>query len=308
MKFQTVGWEHIEMNVPEDWKMIFEKEKYKSKAGKTGYFGFSDTIQRRLELSYAKIEKKAPEITDVLKDYYKSLKKTYKKIEIRKEANSKINDHLAKYIFWKKENIEGYIYSWICSKTKRLLICTSQYSKDEKSSLKQVIMDVISQINCHPNKEFSIWTAPNLQIHTPYLKMQLNSRDLLIGLTFLEFENKNITLFSYRIGLADQKIKSEEEIVDWFKTNYRKYLPRIPSKYNPEVFTKLVFKKKVNIWKNVESKKSIFHLKNVYFETYLWLNIEKNDIYCLIFSLKKQPSAKIRELIDNMTKLAIANN
>ncbi|MFX0209784.1 MAG: hypothetical protein ACFFDT_27630, partial [Candidatus Hodarchaeota archaeon] len=91
MKYQTLGWQHILVKVPNNWYMIFEKKERKKSQEKTGYFGFRDSKEKKLELSWAKIDKKVPKINSVIDDYFKSLKKSYKKIKIKTEGSKKIN-------------------------------------------------------------------------------------------------------------------------------------------------------------------------------------------------------------------------
>ena len=310
MKFQTVGWEYILINVPSDWNMVFEKEKSKSNKEKTGYFGFRDLNGKRLEFSYANLRKKPPKLHNVLDDYFKSLKKNYRKIKIRKEAATKVNNHNALYIFWEleKEQMQGYITAWICVETNRLMICTNQFSTKNKTAEKAIITEIMSHINCHPDGAYSCWSSPNLQIYTPFLKMDLVRRQFFIGLTFLEFKGEKMHILAYRLGLANQKIKSEEELPEWFISYYKKQLPRIPKTFKPEIFSKLLFKNKIQVWKNVENRLSRIPSKNYNFETYLWTNSEKNDIYCLIFELNKNHSKKTEKSIEEIVKLAIGAN
>ena len=80
------------MTVPQDWELVFETKKRGSKTQGTGYFGFRDSHMKRLEISYAQIRKKAPDLDAVLKDYFKSLKNTF--LHLKCQANYK----------WKEKN------------------------------------------------------------------------------------------------------------------------------------------------------------------------------------------------------------
>ena len=242
MKYKTLGWQHILIRVPDDWHMIFgKKHGRKSKKG-TGYFGFRDSKAKKLELSWAKISKKPPKIKKVIDDYLKSLKKSNKKIKIKTEKTKKINEHEATSVYWELEKeIQGYLIVWICNKTERLILCTSQFPTSEKSTEKPLIMEIMSHINCHPESVFTIWSAPNLQIHAPFLKVNLIRKDFLIGLTFVHLGNGTLDLLAYRIGLANQKIESSDEMPDWYKEYYKENLPGIPSRYIPGEFTKLMY-------------------------------------------------------------------
>lgn len=311
MKYKTLGWQHILIRVPDDWHMIFGKKRGKKSKKGIGYFGFRDSKTKKLELSWAKISKKPPKIKTVIDDYLKSLKKSSKKINIKSERLNKINEHEAKSVYWELEKeIQGYLIVWICNKTERLILCTSQFPTAKKSTEKPLIMEIMSHINCHPESLFSIWSAPNLQIHAPFLTMNLINNNFLIGLTFVHLRDETLDLLAYRIGLADQKIQSPNEMTNWYNEYYKENLPGIPSHYYPAEFKKFFYKKKVIIWRSIQrpKKKTLFGLSKTYYDTYLWSNPEKNDIYCIIFSMKHKPSTKTRNLCEKMIKLTIGSN
>ncbi len=310
MKYQTLGWQHILIKVPSDWHLVFEKEKPKKTEKKTGYFGFHDSKAKRLELSWAEILKKAPEIKSVLEDYRKSLKKSYKKLKIRTEGTREVNGHKARYLYWELENekIQGYTIVWICTQSYRLVICTSQFSIEKKSTEKPLIMEIISQIDCHPDEAFLIWSAPNLEIQSPSSKTELIKKDFLIGLTFIHLRGEDLDLRAYRIGLADQKVENPDEIPKWYKEYFKENLPGIPSKYTPSEFEKLIYQQKRITWKSIQRIEKKFPKSLTYFETFLWSNLNKNDIYCIIFAMKKPLTTKTRKLIETIIKLAIRAN
>ncbi len=312
MKYQAYGWDDIHVPVPMDWNMVFEDKKKKKDKKESGYFAFRDSKTKRLEISWAEVRKDNADISKVTKDYHSTLKKSHKKIKIKSEGKRKMNDHTAEYLYWEleKEKTQGYVMVWLCPKSKRLFICSSQFGTREKSEFKPLIMDIMGRINCHVESVFSMWSAPNLKVYSPYLSMKLVDKQFLIGLTFLELKNDKFHLFSYRIGLADQKIKSEDSLPEWFKEYYKKNLPSIPSKFTPEVFKKFTFNKKVTIWKNesIQEKRIALKKRIHYFETYLWYNPDKNDIYCHIYYLRNTPSVKQKDLIDKTIKLAIGAN
>ncbi len=310
MQFQTVGWEQILMSVPKNWTMIYEKDTKKSTKEEKGYFGFRDPSGKKLEISFVQIKKKPPKLENVIKDYYKSLKKEKRKIKIRKEATRTVNGHKARYLYWEleKEKVQGYVTVWICEKTNRLLICTNQYLIKNKQLEKSLFLEILSHIQCHPQKAYNYWSAPNLQFFTPTSNFNLVSSRFLIGLTFLNFKSDDMEINSYRVGLADQKIHSEDELPKWFKSYYRKHFPLVPSSYNPQKFEKLLFKKKISAWRSREVTKSRIKLKSQYFETYLWTQAEKNDIYCIIFKLNSKSVDINRKTIEEITKLTIGAN
>jgi len=127
-------------------------------------------------------------------------------------------------------------------------------------------------------------------------------------LTFIHLRGDDLDLLAYRIGLADQKIESPDEMPKWFKEYYKENLPGIPSKYSPSEFEKLIYKKKKITWKSIQKREKKFPKSLIYFETYLWSNSNKNDIYCIIFTMKKPLTTKTRTLIETITKLAIRAN
>jgi hypothetical protein len=292
--------------------MVFEDKKKRKDKSESGYFAFRDSKVKRLEISWVNARKDKVDISKVVKNYYESLKKSHKKIKIKNEGRKKNNDHTAEFLYWEleKKKTQGYVMVWLCSDSNRLIICSSQFGTKEKTELKPLIMDLIGKINCHTESIFSMWSAPNLKVYSPYLGMNLVEKQFLIGLTFLKLRNEEINLFSYRIGLADQKLESEDSLPEWFKGYYKNHLPSIPSKYTPDEFKRMTFKKRTTIWKNefLLEKRITIKKMNDYFETYLWYNPDKNDIYCIIFSLKNTPSPKQKDLVDKMIKLAIGAN
>ncbi|MFX0207135.1 MAG: hypothetical protein ACFFDT_14190, partial [Candidatus Hodarchaeota archaeon] len=118
------------------------------------------------------------------------------------------------------------------------------FPTSKKSEEKALIMEIMTHINCHPESVFSIWSAPNLQIHAPFLNSNLIKRNFLIGLTFVHLRDETLDLFAYRIGLADQKIHGPDEMPNWFREYYKENLPGIPSRYLPTEFKRLFYKKK----------------------------------------------------------------
>ena len=306
------GWQDIIIKVPNDWEMIFEKKKPKKKKKESGYFGFRDLNSKKLEIRWAKFKK--PILNDkVIEDYKKSLKKAHKTINIKSEGSSEVNKHNSSYLYWeiKEQKIQGYLMAWSCPETSRLIICQSQFSIKESSKEKPRVTEIISKINCHSKKQLVIWTAPNLQVYCPP-QMKLIKREILIGLSFLYLRDKknNYDLLAYRIGLANRKVKKFDEIPEWFKNYYKKNISGISTNYNPDEFEKLIFEEKKDIWKNVQSftKKINLGSGNQYYNTHLWLNSEKNDIYCIIYVKKKPPSEEIQELFDKTIKLIIKSN
>ena len=166
-----------------------------------------------------------------------------------------------------------------------------------------------SNINCHSKKDLLIWTAPNLQVYCPP-RMKINKKEILIGLSFLQLRDikDNYDLLAYRFGLANQKVKNFEEIPEWYENYYKKSISGISSNYKPEKFEKLIFEEKKDIWKFTQRRDKKIGLGIRFYETYLWLNSEKNDIYCVIFVKRKPPSEEIQELFNKIIKLIILGN
>ncbi|MHA2297729.1 MAG: hypothetical protein ACXADA_17000 [Candidatus Hodarchaeales archaeon] len=304
---QTLGWQDIVMKVPRDWQMFFEKKTPKKQKGETGFFGFRDIKEKKMEIRWVKF-KRYPQLDKAVSDYKKSLKKQKKEIKIRVDRSDEINGHEANYSYWEleKEKIKGILMVWICDESLRVIFCQSQFSDKDVSRIKPIVTEVITRMNCHPKDFSSIWTAPNLHIITP-TKMKLVTKSILIGLTFFHIRNADLEIKAYRMGLADQKI-IDTDITKWYKGYYREKLPGIDSRYNPGDFLKLLAgKKKIPVWKSEQALNRKFRDTKI-FETYLWSNPEKNDIYSIIISLNKKPSKGIKDSIQKMINLAIKNN
>ncbi|NHJ01162.1 MAG: hypothetical protein EAX86_03425 [Candidatus Heimdallarchaeota archaeon] len=313
MKYQKLGWDHLIVSVPTDWSLIFDKKPPAKKKIETGFIGFRDSSTKRLEISWAIIKKKPPEPKKVLGDLFKTLKKDNKGIKIRNEGEKKVNAHNGYYIYWdlEKGDSQGYLLSWVCHKTQRVIICASQYQNKEKDVFKPLITEIMTGLICHSEEKYLLWSAPNLNVYTPAFEMNLLNRKFLIGLTFLELSKADLEVYAYRIGLANQKIDDSNKLPEWFPEYAKNNLPNIPSNYKPTPdFSNLVYKKKIEVKKLIQCSDSKMPLKTRkgYFETYLWLNQEKNDIYCIIFRLDKQPESDLHTQIEEIIKYAINFN
>jgi hypothetical protein len=318
MDFKNVGWQDIVLKVPSDWEMVFATKEPKKKGKKlTGYFGFRTSASKMMELRWIEFDAgKKPELNIVVNDYFKSMKKKHKKIKKRTEQEIKIREHDAKTLYWTTEDkkIHGYIVVWACEVLSRIIILQSQFSSDKAKDIKSSIMQILETINCHPNDFESIWVAPNLAINTPRF-LKLVEQLFLVGLSFFRIRHHLFEIFCYRLGLANQKIDSFDDLPEWFTEYYQKKIPGIPSGFKPKVneFNKLSAKKEQKaLWKfsrqNQKSKMKLIGKSE--FQAFFWQNVEKNDIYCLIFKYK-QRSKDIEErksIIDKIVKFAITNN
>ena len=318
MDFKTIGWQDIVLNVPDEWEMVFATKTPKKKGKEmTGYFGFRTTEKKILEFRWVEVEKgKTPDLDIVIDDYFKTILKERKKIKKRTESGIKVNDHSAKTLYWITEDmtLHGYIVVWNCDVLKRLIIMQSQFSSDQANKIKADIMQILETINCHPLDYESKWIAPNLTVMTPR-SMNLVKQSFLVGLTFFQLRYKSLDMYCYRLGLANQKINSIDELPVWFMNYYPKKLPGIPSGFRPsesEFSKKKIGQTEGVLWqynKNIQKRKLPLRSGSE-FQGYFWQSEEKNDIYCLIFKYKTQTSTdkRIRRIVENVVKFAITKN
>ncbi len=318
MDFKTIGWQDIVLKVPDEWEIVFATKPPKKKGKeKTGYFGFRTTKKKLLEFRWVEVEKgKAPDLDVVIGDYFNTIQKEQKRIKKRTDSGIEVSTHKGKTLYWTSEDmsLHGYIVAWYCNVLHRLIIMQSQFSSDEAHKIKTDIMQVLETVKCHPVDYESKWVAPNLTIFTPR-SMYLIKQAFLVGLSFFQLRYEILDIYCYRIGLANQKINSIDELPAWFLNYYPKTLPGIPSGFKPieEDFSKKTLSKKKDIVWNYNNKeqKSTFPLKSKsVFQGYFWQNEEKNDIYCLIFKYKRQSSTNknIVQIIEKMFSLAVRNN
>ena len=318
MGFKTIGWQDIVLNVPDEWELVFATKTPKKKGKEiTGYFGFRTTEKKILEFRWVEVEQgKIPDLTVVIEDYFKTLVKTQKKIKKRTENEIKIATHKGKTLYWATEDMKlhGYIVAWNCDVLKRLVIMQSQFSSDDAKKNKADIMQVLETANCHPIDYESRWIAPNLTVMTPRA-MTLIKQAFLVGLSFFQLRYKALDIYCYRMGLANQKITTIDELPVWFVNYYPKMLPGIPSGFKPKEseFTRMTIgKTKGNLWhyNNKKQKRNLPLGSKSELQGYFWQNKEKNDIYCILFKFKRQTATdkSITQIIENIMKLAITNN
>ncbi len=318
MDFKTIGWQDIVLNVPDEWEIVFATKTPKKKGKEiTGYFGFRTTKKKILEFRWVEVEKgKIPDLDVVISDYFETIMKKQKKIKKRTEKVIEISDHKGKTLYWATEDmtLHGYIVVWNCDILKRLIIMQSQFSNDEAKKIKADIMQVLETANCHPIDYESKWVGPNLTITTPR-SMKLIKQAFLVGLSFFQLRYKSLDIYCYRLGLANQKISSIDELPAWFIDYYPKTLPGIPSGFKPsedEFSKKITSKPERNFWhfrRNTQGRNLPLRPKSD-IQGFFWQNKEKNDIYCLIFKFKSQTESQKRneQIIENIVKLAITNN
>lgn len=315
MANKLLGWQDIIIEVPTNWQITHTKLKVKKKLkNKTGVIVFWESSRKLLELRWLTFDhKKKPNKETIIDDYIKSIKKENKSLEEKNKGKGRIFDHDYIRAIWeiKKNKISGFITVWVCEKSYKIIICQSQFLENANSEMVEV-KKVINSIKCHKTTNYSIWSGPNLQLSTPR-NMLLIENKFLIGHSFIHLVSKlddfPFNIIAFRIGLANQKVSDSNTLPEWYKEYIIKTkFDQIISKYSINTFEKFLFEKVKPIWKDIfiTNKSKIF--SQYYFETYLWMNEEKNDIYIVIYYGKEKNKSEIEIQIKKLIKKTIHEN
>ena len=86
MKWTTLGWNGITVELPEDWELSGL-----SGDDKSGYLRLEDADMPRLELKWSESKQKKPDLQRVLDDYFKLVRKNYKRRDTNLHIQRNIN-------------------------------------------------------------------------------------------------------------------------------------------------------------------------------------------------------------------------
>ena len=229
MNWTKFGWAGIVTELPEEWEISGL-----SGDQKEGYLRLEDEFMPRLELkwSVAKSKRRNPDLHAVLDDYFKIIRKTYKKT--KKDLHIKRNVSLIKdtdfldgydlvFFTWKGEiQANGLIF--FCPETRRITLI--QVMGKPKQNVRTITEQIFTSVEIEPNNQKFLWTAYNLHVEVPK-DYRLEKHQLLSGYLLFSFINpgsltdRKRRLSIERYGLADILLK-DQTLEDWFRTKYKK--------------------------------------------------------------------------------------
>ncbi len=221
MEWTTLGWSGITLKTPADWELSGL-----SGDDKSGYLRLDDAEMPRLELKWSESKKKKPDLQRVLDEYFKLVRKNYK----RKEAHLHIqrNVNLIKdegffegrevvFFSWKGEYRAGGVI-FHCHTCRRITIV--QVMGHLKENLRAKTTRILGSIQDHPTGQTTPWSAYQLNAEIPR-RYRLDKHQLLSGYLLFSFVDGSRKVSIERYGVADVVLK-EHDLESWFRAKYAK--------------------------------------------------------------------------------------
>ncbi|MYF99566.1 hypothetical protein F4212_10635 [Candidatus Poribacteria bacterium] len=226
MEWTLFGWAGIQLEIPTTWEIsgISGDEK-------NGYLRLDDADMPRLELKWAKSRKKKPDLHKTLDEYFKLVRKNYKRggnVSFRRNV-----DLIKDEDFLKDCTVLGF--SWKGGirangliihnpDTKRITIV--QVMGRIKENWRPIVLRVFQSISDKGDPKHTVWSAYGLKLSVPST-YKLEKQKLLSGYLLFTFNRGKYRKISVeRYGPAEvllNEFSSEEnQLETWFRTRYAK--------------------------------------------------------------------------------------
>lgn len=198
MDWTVFGWAGIQLEIPTTWELSGL-----SGDQKTGYLRLDDGDMPRLELKWAHTRRKKPDLHATLDEYFKLIRKTYKKgteLSFRRNVNLIKEDE-----FFKGGSILGF--SWkgniranglIFHTGKRITIV--QVMGRLKENWRPTVLRIFQSITDRSGAPLTLWSAYGLKLGVPK-EYKLERQKLLSGYLLFAFVAKPVP-FQSAIRLA----------------------------------------------------------------------------------------------------------
>ena len=189
MEWTVFGWAGIQLEIPATWELSGL-----SGDQKTGYLRLDDAEMPRLELKWAQTRRKKPDLHATLDEYFKLIRKNYKK---NAELSFRRNVNLIK----EAEFLEGCTvlgFSWkgsiranglIFHAGKRVTIV--QVMGRLKENWRPIVLRIFQSIVDHGDAPLTLWSAYGLKVGVPKA-YKLERQKLLSGYLLFAFVAKPV--------------------------------------------------------------------------------------------------------------------
>ena len=226
MDWTLFGWAGIQLEIPTTWEIsgISGDEK-------NGYLRLDDAEMPRLELKWAKSRKKKPDLHATLDEYFKLVRKNYKRggnvsfrrnVELIKDEDF-LKDRTVLGFSWKGGiRANGLILH--NPDTKRITIV--QVMGRLKENWRPTVLRIFKSISDYGDTEHTIWSAYGLRVAVPK-NYKLERQKLLSGYLMFAFaRRKTRKICVERYGPAEVLLNEYTEepnpLETWFRARYAK--------------------------------------------------------------------------------------
>ena len=211
MEWTVFGWAGIELEIPATWELSGL-----SGDQKTGYLRLDDPEMPRLELKWAHTRRKKPDLHATLDEYFKLIRKTYKKgaeLSFRRNVNLIKEDD-----FFKGRTVLGF--SWkgsiranglIFHTGKRITIV--QVMGRLKENWRPTVLRVFQSIIDRGDAPLTLWSAYGLKLGVPK-EYKLERQKLLSGYLLFAFVAKPVRFQSAvrLVKLANNRLRNNGSV------------------------------------------------------------------------------------------------
>ena len=221
MEWTTLGWGGITLELPADWELSGL-----SGDDKSGYLRLEDADMPRLELKWSESKQKKPDLQRVLDDYFKLVRKNYKRKDTNLHIQRNVNlikdeeffeDREVVFFNWKGDfRASGVIFH--CQICKRITIV--QVMGHLKENIKEITSRIFRSVQDHPVGQATLWSAYQLNAEVPR-RYRLDKHKLLSGYLLFSFVDGSRKVSIERYGVADVTLK-EQDLEEWFRGRYAK--------------------------------------------------------------------------------------
>ncbi len=213
MEWTVFGWAGIELEIPTTWELSGL-----SGDQKTGYLRLDDPEMPRLELKWAHTRRKKPDLHATLDEYFKLIRKTYKKgteLSFRRNVN-----FIKEEEFFEGRTVLGF--SWkgsirasglIFHTGKRITIV--QVMGRLKENWRPTVLRVFESIADRGDAPLTLWSAYGLKLGVPK-EYKLERQKLLSGYLLFAFVAKPVRFQSaVRLAkLASNRLRNNGSLED----------------------------------------------------------------------------------------------
>lgn len=238
MDWTLFGWAGIQLEIPTDWEIsgISGDEK-------NGYMRMDDQEMPRLELKWAKTRKKKPDLHATLDEYFKLVRKNYKRagtVSFRRNVTLiKDEDFLegSNYLgFSWKGSIRANGLIVHTPGTKRITIV--QVMGRVKENWRPIVHRIFRSISDKEDPEHKVWSAYGLRLAVP-ANYKLESQKLLSGYLLFAFSRGKTRKISVeRYGPAEVLLNEynsdDKQLETWFRARYAKAIRGYGFEVTPE--------------------------------------------------------------------------
>jgi len=284
--FGSIGWQGLELQVPEDWNFSVE-----SGSRQQGFMKLASSLSS-FELKWAKMEKKKKfSLESIVDKLIQKLQKSDKNLKLLKRGSSEVSGHNALYFHFESE-YKGYGTAWYCEKDEKVFLGLFTF-KPEYKEPRLTFNRCLGSLKCHIQDDWNTWTLFGFSFKAPS-KFDLKERKFLVGHTTMALYKegphpfcveKIEAIFQY---WSPANVKFEDAYNDpkkWFEQFYEKELKkRYKGKMEKGRFQSLIIKD--HPAKNLAStiRRGLWNQTITKNNTYIWYCPNTNRIYALTLS------------------------